>query len=267
MKRPHFALPEIYDDSLSYYDVLRKLIKSMHAIVDNLNKIPEQIANEAKAREQADGTLQTNIDNEKQSREQADQEIREGVSNKISELKGDLANKLPKSPGDWDPWTAEEQAMARKRIGEPQFELIEEITLTEDVKAIMRNTEPNGTPYNFDSVLIYTNAKIVLGEGSGSWGINLTNGNTNVRDIAFGDSIYESYTKQYLKIYNNHGFLDAESYQNTSNGYSSGYIRYPAAVRFNGLIVFDGITQIQIYQFNNKTFASGSVFKIYAIRR
>lgn len=108
MKRPHFALPEIYDDSLSYYDVLRKLIKSMHVISDNLNKIPEQIANEAKAREQADGTLQTNIDNEKQSREQADttlqqninseattreqadQEIREGVSNKISELKGDL---------------------------------------------------------------------------------------------------------------------------------------------------------------------------------
>ena len=43
MKRTHFALPEIYDDSLSYYDVLRKLIKSMHVISDNLNKIPEQI--------------------------------------------------------------------------------------------------------------------------------------------------------------------------------------------------------------------------------
>lgn len=91
MKRPHFALPEIYDDSLSYYDVLRKLIKSMHVIEDNLNKIPEQIANEAKTRLLGDQNLQTNIDNEKQSREQADQEIREGVSNKISELKGDLA--------------------------------------------------------------------------------------------------------------------------------------------------------------------------------
>lgn len=89
MKRPHFALPEIYDDSLSYYDVLRKLIKSMHAIVDNLNKIPEQIANEAKAREQADGTLQTNIDNEAKARSQADAVL----DGKISELKSDLANK------------------------------------------------------------------------------------------------------------------------------------------------------------------------------
>ena len=109
MKRPHFALPEIYDDSLSYYDVLRKLIKSMHVIDDNLNKIPEQIANEEKARllgdqnlqqninaeasarEQGDTTLQQNINAEASAREQADQEIREGVSDKISELKGDIA--------------------------------------------------------------------------------------------------------------------------------------------------------------------------------
>lgn len=116
MKRPHFALPEIYDDSLSYYEVLKKLIKSMHVIDDNLNKIPEQIANEAKAREQADGTLQTNIDNEAMARQEADNELRELISTsggvteaqlneevtarqqadtvldgKISELKGDLA--------------------------------------------------------------------------------------------------------------------------------------------------------------------------------
>lgn len=116
MKRPHFALPEIYDDSLSYYDVLRKLIKSMHAIADNLTKIPEQIANEAKARllgdqnlqqnintevsarEQADGTLQTNIDNEAMVRQEADneevaarQQADAVLDGKISELKGDIA--------------------------------------------------------------------------------------------------------------------------------------------------------------------------------
>ena len=108
MKIPHFALPEIYDDSLSYYDVLRKLIKSMHVISDNLNKIPEQIANEAKARllgdqnlqqninsesttrEQGDTALQQNINSEATTREQGDQEIREDVSNKISELKSDI---------------------------------------------------------------------------------------------------------------------------------------------------------------------------------
>ena len=121
MKRPHFALPEIYDDSLSYYDVLRKLIKSMHVINDNLNKIPEQIANEAKEREQADSTLQTNINNEAMARQEADNELRELISTsgggvteaqlneeatarqqadavldgKISELKSDLDNIMP----------------------------------------------------------------------------------------------------------------------------------------------------------------------------
>lgn len=35
----------------------------------------------------------------------------------ISELKGDLANKLPKSPTDWEQWTAEEQETARDRMG------------------------------------------------------------------------------------------------------------------------------------------------------
>ena len=90
MKRPHFALPKIYDDSLSYYYVLRKLIKSMHVISDNLNKIPEQIANEAKARLLGDQNLQQNINSEATTREQADQEIREDVSDKISELKGDI---------------------------------------------------------------------------------------------------------------------------------------------------------------------------------
>ena len=87
---------------------LRKLIKSMHVISDNLNKIPEQIANEAKARllgdqnlqqninseattrEQGDTALQQNINSEATTREQADQEIREDVSDKISELKGDI---------------------------------------------------------------------------------------------------------------------------------------------------------------------------------
>ena len=143
MKRPHFALPEIYDDSLSYYDVLRKLIKSMRVIADNLNKIPEQIANEAKAREQADGTLQTNIDNESMARQEADNELRELISTsgsgsgvteaqlneevtarqqadtvldgKISELKGDLSNKVDFSKPQ--SLTSKQQAQARSNIG------------------------------------------------------------------------------------------------------------------------------------------------------
>ena len=39
------------------------------------------------------------------------------LSGEITQLKGDLANKLPKSPADWEQWTAEEQAAARNNIG------------------------------------------------------------------------------------------------------------------------------------------------------
>lgn len=35
----------------------------------------------------------------------------------VNQLKADLANKLPKSPADWEQWTAEEQAAARNNIG------------------------------------------------------------------------------------------------------------------------------------------------------
>ena len=48
MKRTHFALPEIYGDSLSYYEVLRELIKAMNVIIDNYDTIPEQIADAVK---------------------------------------------------------------------------------------------------------------------------------------------------------------------------------------------------------------------------
>ena len=44
MNNVNFAIPEIYGDSLSYYEVLRELIKAMDVIIDNYDTIPEQIA-------------------------------------------------------------------------------------------------------------------------------------------------------------------------------------------------------------------------------
>ena len=48
MENVHFAIPEIYGDSLSYYEVLRELIKAMNVIIDNYDTIPEQIAEAVK---------------------------------------------------------------------------------------------------------------------------------------------------------------------------------------------------------------------------
>lgn len=57
----------------------------------------------------------------------------------VSKLKEDLANKLPKSPADWEPWTADEQAVARDRIGINEYDLIDEITIAEDVDMFSYN--------------------------------------------------------------------------------------------------------------------------------
>ena len=44
MKNVHFAIPEIYGDSLSYYELLRKLVDKVNDLIDNYNTVPEQIA-------------------------------------------------------------------------------------------------------------------------------------------------------------------------------------------------------------------------------
>ena len=73
----------------------------------------------------------------------------------VSQLKGDLSKKLPKSPADWEPWTAEEQAAARERIGIPgDYELIEEIVCDGEVSVYDRKLEPDGTPYAFRSIYV-----------------------------------------------------------------------------------------------------------------
>ena len=52
-------------------------------------------------------------------------------------------------------WTADEQAAARDRMGIPgDWELIEEITNTEEISSFIRSTEPNGNLYNFAAVVM-----------------------------------------------------------------------------------------------------------------
>ena len=70
-----------------------------------VNQLKDDLATEQTAREQADASLQQ-----------------------------DISGKLPKSPADWEAWTAEEQAAARERIGIPgNYELIHDETITEDI--------------------------------------------------------------------------------------------------------------------------------------
>lgn len=67
----------------------------------------------------------------------------------------DYAVKAAMCDGKGAAWTATEQKAARERMGIPgEFELIEEITLSEDVMNVDREAFPDGTPYNLRSLII-----------------------------------------------------------------------------------------------------------------
>lgn len=71
----------------------------------------------------------------------------------ISPTNLDYAVKAAMCDGKGAAWTSEEQKAARARIGEDEYELIEEIDITEDTNTIIRTAEPDGTAYNFKHVL------------------------------------------------------------------------------------------------------------------
>ena len=48
MNNVHFAIPEIYGETLSYYELLRKLVDKTNELIENYNTVPEQIAEAVK---------------------------------------------------------------------------------------------------------------------------------------------------------------------------------------------------------------------------
>lgn len=67
----------------------------------------------------------------------------------------DYAVTAAMTDGKGPAWTAAQQAAARERMGiDKPFELVEEITLTEKVKRISRNAEPNGAAYHFRKMYV-----------------------------------------------------------------------------------------------------------------
>lgn len=67
----------------------------------------------------------------------------------------DYAVKAAMCDGKGAAWTAAEQKAARERMGiSGEFELIEEITLSEDVMNVAREAFPDGTPYDLRSLIL-----------------------------------------------------------------------------------------------------------------
>ena len=121
-------------------------------------------------------------------------------------------------------WTIAEQKAARIRMGiDKAYELIEEITLTEKVTQLIRNAEPNGTPYHFKKM--YVSIKMPQAENNGS--VYSMFNNTLV-GIAMNCITSKWHEGGIAQIYANvvDGFLDGYGVGAPNVGTSTNLVRY-----------------------------------------
>lgn len=190
------------------------------------------------------------------------QEIKEALSSDIRELKSDIANKLPKSPADWGPWPAEEQAVARARIGIPgDFEMVAYIELAEETRVVS---------INFDK---YLRDLYVVFSGTAT-----QEGNAGI-DVSFDDGTKRIYAPT------------CPSWMNTSKRYAIAHIRLNQGIIYSeasnsttvnewgpvnlctNLNAFALLTETQksikgidIHSLNNYSWSTGCKFTVYGVR-
>ena len=200
----------------------------------------------------ADGTTYSNAGN--------------AVRGQINELKGDLDNKLPKSPVNWELWTDEEQATAREMMGIPgDYELIEEITVTEDIQKIERSYDLEGNMYAFRSILLISEfPKAVEGRDKIENYLVAAKLNNNKYIDAFTTynlNAFENST--YQLIQNQNGFYNMVFSECISN---KGYLNaYPAKIS-SSFTLGDYIKSVNIETTLSANIYSGTVIKIYGVR-
>lgn len=70
------VIPQVYDDSLSYYEEMNKLIGCLNDVTNVIDGYRERLLQEVNDRIQADASLQANIDAEANARESEDNIIK-----------------------------------------------------------------------------------------------------------------------------------------------------------------------------------------------
>lgn len=171
----------------------------------------------------------------------------------------DYAVKAAMCDGKGAAWTSAEQKSARERMGvDKAYELIEEITLTENVTQIIRTDEPDGTAYAFERVAIKIN-RTNTGEG----GVYVYSGST-----VLGWS-YLSKSGQYFacETFSLHGYWQNYRYSASSghNDYNS--IAPSGDSRFLKIKKVAGqyVSKIQITLINAEL-GIGTKISIYGVR-
>ena len=171
----------------------------------------------------------------------------------------DYAVKAAMCDGKGAAWTSAEQKAARERMGvDKEYELIEKITLPENVMQISRNTEPDGTAYAFEAIAIKIN-RTNTGEG----GVYVYSGST-----VLGWS-YIAKNGQYFgcETFSLHGYWQNYRYSASTghNDYNSiapaGDSKFLTTKKVAGQYV----SSVQIKS-NTEGFDTGTTISIYGVR-
>ena len=136
------------------------------------------------------------------------------VGYSLSQIKADLADKLPKSPADWEAWTAEEQAAARERMGIPaDYALIDTITLQED--AVFDFNPENGRYSGI--ILDFEYPKVDQQQGSLYFYAFTDNLNLHCYIGNYASTYYNSYGQLSASVDGGFGCIEYKDYGNSKS--------------------------------------------------
>ena len=180
----------------------------------------------------------------------------------VNQLKEDLADKLPKSPADWEAWTAVEQAAARERIGiDKPVERIEELTVTEEgTTVIERTVTPTGDDYKFRRLIVCVESKQNSTTAQVTFQATSDGGKTCT--ITVNNLINTTNRLSQVEFFISNGVLKAMYTAPNSNGYWSGTVNTNA----NLMIFGSHIKKLRLYAVGGASFAVESKFTIYGVR-
>lgn len=190
------------------------------------------------------------------------QQAAEILQPEVDQIMDDLADKLPKSPADWEAWTAEEQAAARERIGiDKPVERIEELTVTEEgTTVIERTVTPTGDDYKFRRLIVCVESKKNSTTAQVTFQATSDGGKTYT--ITVNNLINTTNRLSQVEFFISNGVLKAMYTAPNSNGYWSGTVNTNA----NLMIFGSHIKKLRLYAVGGASFAAESKFTIYGVR-
>ena len=192
----------------------------------------------------------------------------------INQIKDDLADKLQKSPANWEPWTAEEQAAARERMGIPGgYELIADVTTDEETEQLYIDKDNDGT----DLMLVKAIMFIELPKYEGSLSqlyITTCVYPTNESGVS---KKYSSANALFSKSYNTYartdieltgGILSANQYSIRSNKNNSANFgsNFGYDYDYGGTLLYMNKVGYERYNANSPIIPAGTRVKLYGVR-